>query len=474
MKDATYATFLDEIAIDRDVVRVAPAEDSVLRRYHKGINRGCEIAAPAGQKRGGADFAPALRLPELTKTYREYFAPARMRACEIGEYRSSRLSFLDLMRDDSTNTTKTFPSLAMVARAVEHVRVSGENVIIVCGTSGNKGTAIRAAVERACSLDLVRPQQLRVLMIVPEQSSRKLRSSALWRDRELRRLNPIVLYRGPDPAGVKAVGRAFRDAYWQELRERTNTRLWYSLDLDNYRTIDAARAFFEFENFRTNDAVGSPVFHVHSVSSAFGLIGHRFGRSLLEGVGACSPESAPGYLLVQHLATPDMVLHLHHGSFDRANIPRYVLDESSGKYVQRSSAAFPRVTDSPDEVLDPTFYTRQPATSPFVSAMIQKHGGGGLVVSKQECVDRYGVTRELLAAAGVELPASHSEIKEWSVVMALTGLLNAIDRGILPRQSHAIVHGSGFYTQAFTAIPASELATVDDNNAPGVMMDALR
>jgi hypothetical protein len=71
--------------------------------------------------------------------------------------------------------------------------------------------------------------------------------------------------------------------------------------------------------------------------------------------------------------------------------------------------------------------------------------------------------RELVAGTGRDLPEDPGELREWSLVMALTGTLNALDRNLLPHVSEVVVHGSGWYaTQDFTVPGADEAVMVHD------------
>ena len=160
------------------------------------------------------------------------------------------------------------------------------------------------------------------------------------------------------------------------------------------------------------------------------------------------PGSRPASLLVQHLSTPDMVINLRHGDFDGRHRPAYRPDPERGWFRQDVDARFPSVTFDPFEVLDPTFYTRRPATSPAMNGLIATFGGDGMVVSLAECVDRYAQLRGLVAGTGCELPADLRTLREWSLVMALTGVCNAIDRGLVDHGRDIVVHGSGSYGTA--------------------------
>ncbi|WP_068928475.1 DUF6002 family protein [Planobispora rosea] len=409
--------------------------------------------------RSDTGFSPGYHLPALDADVERFLSVATARWEPLGEYGEHRLTLLDLTGNPATGTTKTFASLMIVARAVEYIRRYGEAITIFSPTSANKGVALRDAVLRAIEAGLVRPDQLRTVILAPGSCLSKLRSSRLSTDPALRELNPMLVYNGPEPEQVKALGRAFADKYAGDLRAN-GENLWYSLDLANYLVADTARAYFE----HAAAPVTGPRLHAHAVSSAFGLLGYHRGRDVLEGSGSSAPEHRPASLLVQHLGTPDMVLSLRNGSFDRTGLPEYTL--ADGLYRQSADPRFPALTYDPDEVLDPTFYTHRPATSPSMNAIIERSGGDGIVVSLAECVARYPQVRGLLAGTGCELPADFRLLREWSLVMALTGVLNAVDRGLADDWRDVVVHGSGRYTSAdYTPLEAeamTEVATVED------------
>jgi hypothetical protein len=387
-------------------------------------------------------FSPAFALPELDEGLRRFFAVAEASWRPLAHYASADILLLDLTRHPATNTTKTLPSLLIVARAVEHVRRTGEHVLIFSPTSANKGIALRDAVERAVVGGLVDPRQLRIVTLAPAGGRDKLRSSLLSTDRELRLLNPVLTYAGRDPEAVKTLGRSFVRDHAQGLRARCGTNVWYTLDLRNYMVADAARAFFEHRVSPTSSA--RPRLHAQAVSSGYGLLGYSLGRDLLESAGLASPTDRPGFLLVQHLGAPDMVLSLHH----HESAPAYRRDAASGLYEQHADPRFPGLTYDPEEVLDPTFYTRRPATSPAMNELVGRFGGGGIVVSLHECLARYPQLRCWFETSDRPLPADFRTIREWSLVMALAGVLNAIDRGLVPPGRDVVVHGTGFYTTA--------------------------
>lgn len=394
-----------------------------------------------------AAFSPGFLLPEPDQQVREFFGGAQAAWSHLADLDGGRLTMLDLTRNPGTHTTKTLASLLIVARAVEYIRRTGEPIVIFSPTSANKGTALRDAVFRAYECGLVTPDQLRVAIVVPSGCRAKLRGG-LPTDR-----NPIFVYAGEQPEYVKALGRQFADAYAGTMA----ANLWFSLELRNYLIADAARAFFEHDVDPTPGAKART--HAHAVSSAFGLLGYNLGRDLLEESGAARPEDRPSFLLVQHMGTPDMVLSLLHGDFDRANVPAYTQD--GFLWRQQADPHFPAVTADPQEVLDPTFYTHRPVTSPAMNALIQRHGGSGIVVSLQECVERYPRIAEFLSTTDRPLPADLRTLREWSIVMALTGVLNALDRGLLDRDRDIVVHGTGMYHAAdYPPVEAADMIPV--------------
>lgn len=382
-------------------------------------------------------------LPELDEAVRAFFSVATARWQPVGEYRGHRVTLLDLTGNPGTHTTKTYASLLIVARAVEHIRRTGRSLVIVSPTSANKGVALRDAVLRALDAGLAEPEQLRVVTLAPQTGRHKLRASRLSTDPALRVLNPQLLYTGKEPEAVKAIAREYVREHAAPLRAR-GLDVWFSLELANYMVADAARAFFE-QRVDPTGAPPRPRLHAHAVSSAFGLLGYHAGRSLLEATGEASVATRPASLLVQHLATPDMVLSLRAA----ASVPAYPLDPETGLYRQAGDDPhFPAVTYDPGEVLDPTFYTHSPVTSGPMNDIIARFGGDGLVVSLAECVARYPHLRTWLGAALPLLPADFRTLREWSTVMAFTGVTNAIDRGLVEPGRDVVVHGTGCYGDA--------------------------
>ncbi len=433
--------------------------EHVQEALYRLLGRPGDRGAPGSGTASGSEFTPGTTLPDLTDAVRNFLAVSDIRHAPMPAYRDKQLALLDLTGNSATMTTKTFASLLIVARAVRFIRKTGQRVTIITPSSANKAIALRDAVLRAITAGLVTPSELNVVVIVPAGSVPKLRSSQLLTDPQLRALNPIAVYHGEQPGAVKALARAVVDHHGEELASSADTRLWYTLQIENYLAADTVRALSEAEHFAPAPTV--PRLHAHAVSSAYGLLGHAFGRTVLP--QALRRDSlSPRYFLVQHLGAPDMVLNLYHDSCDPSLGPRYAYDAATGLYRQNQDQRFPQVTFDPAENLDSTFYTRNPPTCERMSSLIHADGGGGIVVSLAECLERYGQVRALLGEAGVALPADPRSLREWSLVMAVTGILNAVDRGLVP-EDDILVHGSGCYGVGdFTPVPDSALWSVAD------------
>lgn len=426
---------------------------NALSHYYEDIRLAAAAVRADRPADGDGAFSPSFELPPITAELRQYLAPSELAFAHLGEYRGVRLALLDLMRNPRTRTTKTLASLLMVARAVHHIQRTGQRIMILTPSSANKATALRDAVLRAVECGLVTPDQLRIVVVVPEAARAKLWSSALSDDPRLRQRNPVLVFPGADRVGVKTLAKAVADKHGDMLHALTGFRLWYSLDIDNYRVADAARAFFERDVAPVEPGVRR--LHAHAVSSAYGLLGHHLGHV----VSAAQPP--PRYFLVQHLDTPDMVLSLHFGSTDRTFLPRYTADPETGLYQQSTDPRFPYAVHDPSEVLDSTFYTHAPPTSARMNELIHSAGGGGVVVSLHECLERYPYVRRLLAESGPTLPADPRELREWSLLMAFTGVLNAIDRGLIT-DDEVVVHASGSYSsQDFVPVPPDATRRVE-------------
>ncbi|MFK4187672.1 DUF6002 family protein [Streptomyces sparsogenes] len=418
------------VVVENSLIRYRSQVQSALARLG-------DADAGAGPAPG---FCPGHLLPDPDERLVEFFSPSGLAFHDLGRYQGKRLTLLDLMRNPRTRTTKTYPSLVIVARAVRHIMATGERVVIVTPSSANKATALRDAVWRASSSGLVAPGMLRICAVVPESSRAKLWASPLSEDPWLAARNPVFTYAGAHPDEVKALARGFVDGWAETFKKRHGVNLWHTLDIENYKVADVIRAHAEYE-FLPRESADDRL-HVHAVSSAFGLLGHNLGLRQLADGGVNAPKSR--YFLVQHLDTPDMVLSLYHGSPDRDHAPAYTYDAADGLHRQHEDPRFPQATADPRERLDPTFYTRRPATSAEMNEIIRTRGGGGIVVSGHECRTLYPRIRRLLAPAGIVLPEDPGLLREWSLVMALTGVLQAVDRGLVA-EDDILVHGSGSY-----------------------------
>lgn len=375
--------------------------------------------------------------------------PIRISACD---FEGKPFGLLDLMTVDGVRTTKAWSSLLMVARAVAHVCAFGESVLLVTPTSGNKGSALRYAVGKAVTAGVVEPSQLRIACLVPRGSAKKTWHGALSLAPRLAELNPLFVCDLDQPAEVKRLAlEACRAA--QPSLAASDTRIWYTLDVRNYHLGDMFRAFAES---RLQPPASRRV-HVHAVSSAFGLLGYEFGRTVLKRAGREDEAPEPSFLIVQHLRTPDMVLHWEHGSFDRGKLPRYRPAPGTGGVTQHENRRYPELAESADEEIDPTFYTREPATAAAMTSLLRERGGGGIVVSKHDCAQMYGRVRALCALLGITLPEDIGSLRELSLVMATTGALIARDRGFIDPGEEVFIHASGSYgREDYQPVPESQ------------------
>src|SRR5260363_281577 len=168
-----------------------------------------------------------------------------------------------------------------------------------------------------------------------------------------------------------------------------------------------------------------------SVSSAYGLLGNQIGINTLK------------------------------HSFDHTTAPKYTRRQD-GVWVQDACAHFPLRTWSPNEVLEHTFYTHQPPTAVEMSRLISTHGGSVIVVSLLECLERYAQCQTLLRNSAIAIPEDPRRLNEWSLIMAITSVLNAIDRGLLRDVDAVTIHASGTYSfDDYLPIPPEWIHTVD-------------
>lgn len=427
---------------------------AIVRYYDKIRSAGEACKRDSELHKAEAGFIPDYELPTLDRALIDFFDVAKIDLYRLGSHSGRDINLLNLSGNPHTRTTKTFASLIMVARAIAHIRNTGESILIVTPTSGNKGGALRDAVARAIEYKVIEPHQLRIAIVVPKAGLSKLWSSALSNDPVLRRLNPVFSVETEDGRLVKQITRAFVHDNCQDFKENVGLSLWHTYDLNNYRMADAIRAFFELEHLGPARDETVRV-QAQAVSSAFGLLGHHFGLKMLSEMGVDVGRSRQ-WLLTQHLGTPDLVLDLHYKSFSREHIPHYEFDAETGLYTQGECPFFPANTYQVDEVIDSTFYSRNPATRDLIRDILSEQAGSGIVVSLYECLSRYPVLKRMLAETGLSLPPDPRDLREWSMVMVLTGVLNAIDRELVPPKSEMLVHITGSYaSQDFTALPAS-------------------
>ncbi|MGI5351737.1 DUF6002 family protein [Streptomyces sp. CA-250714] len=416
-----------------------------VRTLVRALHERTAAAEPGGAAEDPAAFTPDGELPALDGQLRAYLAPASARVVRLPDYRGTRLHLLDLCRGPGAQAVQPGGALVTVARAVQHVRRTGQGVTLLAPSSGNRATALRAAVLRAQMCGLAGPDQVRVVSLVPACSRHKVADSALARHPQLRRRNPLVVYHGSEPGAVHELAAAYCRERASALRTGTGTALWYVHDPVEQQAMDALRAFVERDALGAAPAAGRV--HAQAVATGSGLLGHRLGSTLVQPDGATEPSSSR-YLLVQQLHTPELVLHLLTGSFSRDGVPPYRYDRARRLHQQPPESRdphFPRTAHSLEEILEPTFFTRAPATAPATTALVRTHGGDGIVVSRYECLARYPSVRAMLRPAGIELPADPARLAEWSLVMTLTGVMNAVQRGLLT-EPEVVVHGTGSYS----------------------------
>jgi len=180
-----------------------PVEDQIvvrnaLLRYQAQIRGALAgLAGQDGRPEPGQRFEAPHALPPPSAPLAEFFDVSDIAVTDLAGYAGRRLRLLDLMRNPRTRTTKTFPSRLIVARAIEHIRRTGERVMIVSPSSGNKATALRDAVLAAHETGLATADQLAILVVVPAKSRGKLWSSPLSADAGARRRNPVAVYHAP-------------------------------------------------------------------------------------------------------------------------------------------------------------------------------------------------------------------------------------------------------------------------------------
>lgn len=267
---------MDAMKIDTGALATQRPETpiSVIERYYDLI---VSSSSDFEINTSGAAFEPSMRLPELDPRMQSFLSVATAQFFEMGSYRDVPLRLFDLRQNESTQTTKTFASTLIVARAIRHIQETGDSILLFSPSSGNKAIALRDAVLRALKAKLVHPEQLRIVTLTPMQTIGKLRKTELYDDPRLRDLNPIFVLDTESPEAVKIVGQQFKELFNRQ--PVGDSKLWHSLRLENYRFSDQARAFFDFEYGDAWDTDRKTV-HVHAVSSAYGLLGYCSGVEL--------------------------------------------------------------------------------------------------------------------------------------------------------------------------------------------------
>ncbi|WP_432069770.1 DUF6002 family protein [Streptomyces sp. AA1529] len=420
--------------------------------------------APGDGDPAGADpagFAPDGELPALDGPLRGYLAAAGTRVTRLPDHRGVRWQLFDHCAAAGSRTAQPDTALLLVARAVQHTRRTGRRIALLAPSSGNLASTLRDALLRAHRYGLAHPDQVRVIALVPAAARHKVADSPLARHPELRRRNPLVVHHGAEPGAVHELAAAYCRAHARALRTGTGTALWYVRDPVEHRAAAALRAFVERDALGAAPAAGRV--HAQTADTGSAALGHRAGSALA--ADGAADAAGPRPLLVQQPRTCGLVLHLLTGSCSREGAPRYRYDAARRLHHQAAGSPdphFPRTAHHPEEVVEPAFFTRAPGTAPEVSALLRAHGGTGIVVSRYECLARYPSLRALLAPAGVALPADPARLADWSLVMALTGALNAAERG-LPAGPEVVVHRTAAHGAADRAPVPGALARYADS-----------
>jgi hypothetical protein len=429
--------------VSSEVLSTPTVVDNVLARYRHLISVAGDLLQGGRSNLSEPAFVP----PQTEGAWLEYFSAS---AIAIRTIEPLGLNVLDMTQNPGTRTTKTIGSLLIVARAISHYEQTGERIALLTPSSGNKVTALRDAVCRAYRLSLATTDTLRIISVVPSESAFKVRHCVISDDPGTSSRNPIFVRRCEPADLVREEAQAVQNEYGDAIRRRYGWRLWNTSDAANYAHGDCVRAFLEDE-FLPSRSSGR--WHVHAVSSGFGLLGYNVGYDLL--VKPRSPHAS--FLLVQQLATPALVL-----AVSASEPPAY--QQRNGGFAQSTHLRFPGIVTNPHEVVDPTFYARQPKTLAAVREVIRRHGGDGIVVSKKECMARFAYVRDCLMSVGFAVPADPHELREWSTVMAFTGLLLANERGLIPGDAEIVLHATGLYTDSVLR-PAAATDLISVSNA---------
>ncbi|MGD3110853.1 DUF6002 family protein [Streptomyces sp. YGL11-2] len=421
--------------------------DNALSRYYDGIKAAVEELRNTRSLGSTEWFQPGWDLPEPSEQLERFFAAAELSGGSLGEYRGRPLWFLNMTENPRTRTTKTFGSLLIVARALQHTAATGEPVLLLTPSAANKAVALRDAVLRAYETGLATPETLRVTVVVPSSSLPKLWDSPMLANPAYAAANPIGVFDGSEREDVKKLATGAVGLVAEEIRQATGFRVWYTLDPNNYMVADVVRAYYERDALTPGERTR---WHTHAVSSAYGFLGHDLGRRLAKRDGSWTATGHARYLFVQHLETPDLVTGLRFGESTEHALPDYEFDSDTGlmKQAGQTDPRFPSVCYSTEERLERTFYTRRPPTIPRVQELVTRQGGDGIVVSLHECLQRYQEVRHLLAKGGMtRLPEDPRKLREFAMVMSTVGALTAIDRGLVPEDEEILIHGSGAYSE---------------------------
>lgn len=398
------------------------------------------------ERRRDAEPVVSFQLPELDNQIADYLGvPMRWSELAVPEW-SGRTFLLDLTSDPNTRTTKIFASLLIVLRAVHYVRRTGKRLMLLTPSSGNKAVGLREAVGRAYAHGLVDPSQLRIAVLIPGQSSRKLRVSRSIDDSPHAQFAPVLLGQQMSPAIVKQVCADVASAWSESSRHDTcGWTLWNTLDIDNYKLADVGRAFAEARFRSPSDAEDR--WHAHAVSSAYGLLGYSLGVNLLQSgmyPQLDAPRRHPGLFIVQHMATSDMVRSVTL-AMKQQTPPNYKWNPDTAAWEQGDSLEFPPSVEDLNESIDVTFYTSAPPTRSEFDGLVRQHGGGGIVVSKSECERELERTSARLAQS-LTMTGDGSTLAEWSLAKVFTGVELGRQRGLIPEEKDVVIHASGYYT----------------------------
>src|SRR5256885_6500220 len=144
---------------------------NAVSRYYSAVHRAAGRLDEAPRARRW--FEPGWSLPELTPAMEDFFSATAISIADMGEYRGRRLHLLDLTGNVGTRTTKTFGSSLIVARAIRHIELTGEPVLLATASAANKAVALRDAVLRAYRSGIADPARLRVVAGGPGRSVAK-------------------------------------------------------------------------------------------------------------------------------------------------------------------------------------------------------------------------------------------------------------------------------------------------------------